>query len=91
MDDRSGLEDLNFPPIHSGLTVCTAEVLSRLDFTTVFKGWPIPRSRKYPKKRKWWKLSKDTEMKHKTQLKWVCKIEIGYKHTRTKSFSLLQF
>lgn len=52
MDDRTGLEDLNSPPIHSGLTVCTAEVLSRLDFTTVFKGWPIPRSRKYLKKRK---------------------------------------
>lgn len=77
MDDRSGLEDLNSPPIHPGLTVCTAEVLSRLDITTVFKGWPIPRSRKYPKKRKWWKLSTDTEMKHDTKLKWVCKIEIG--------------
>lgn len=51
MDDKSGLEDLNSPPIHSGLTVCTAEVLSRLDITTVFKGWPIPRSRKYPKKK----------------------------------------
>lgn len=77
MDDRSGLEDLNSPPIHSGLTVCTAEVLSRLDITTVFKEWPIPRSRKYPKKRKWWKLSTDTEMKHDSKLKWVCKIEIG--------------
>lgn len=38
MDDRSGLEDLNSPPIHSGLTVCTAEVLSRLDITTVKDG-----------------------------------------------------
>lgn len=75
MDDRSGLENLNSPPIHSGLTVCTAEVLSRLDITSVFKEWPIPRSRKYPKKRKWWKLSTDT--KHDTKLKWVCKIEIG--------------
>lgn len=52
MDDRAGLKDFNSPSLHSGLTVCTAEVLSRLDFTTVFKGWPIPRSRKYLKKRK---------------------------------------
>lgn len=64
MDDRFGLEDLNFLLIYFGLIVCIVEVLLRLDFIIVFKGWLIFRSRKYLKKRKWWKFLMDIEMKY---------------------------
>lgn len=75
MDDRFGLEDLNFLLIYFGLIVCIVEVLLRLDIIIVFKGWLIFRSRKYLKKRKWWKFLMD--IKYDIKLKWVCKIEIG--------------
>lgn len=52
MDDRFGLEELNFLLIYFGLIVCIVEVLLRLDIIIVFKGWLIFRSRKYLKKRK---------------------------------------
>lgn len=77
MDDRFGLEDLNFLLIYFGLIVCIVEVLLRLDIIIVFKGWLIFRIRKYLKKRKWWKFLMDIEMKYDIKLKWVCKIEIG--------------
>lgn len=64
MDDRFGLEDLNFLLIYFGLIVCIVEVLLRLDIIIVFKGWLIFRSRKYLKKRKWWKFLMDIEMKY---------------------------
>lgn len=64
MDDRFGLEDLNFLLIYFGLIVCIVEVLLILDFIIVFKGWLIFRSRKYLKKRKWWKFLMDIEMKY---------------------------
>lgn len=64
MDDRFGLEDLNFYLIYFGLIVCIVEVLLRLDIIIVFKGWLIFRSRKYLKKRKWWKFLMDIEMKY---------------------------
>lgn len=77
MDDRFGLEDLNFLLIYFGLIVCIVEVLLRLDIIIVFKGWLIFRSRKYLMKRKWWKFLMDIEMKYDIKLKWVFKIEIG--------------
>lgn len=64
MDDRFGLEDLNFLLIYFGLIVCIVEVLLRLDIIIVFKGWLIFRSRKYLKKRKWWIFLMDIEMKY---------------------------
>lgn len=64
MDDRFGLEDLNFLLIYFGLIVCIVEVLLRLDIIIVFKGWLIFRIRKYLKKRKWWKFLMDIEMKY---------------------------
>lgn len=77
MDDRVGLENLNFLLIYFGLIVCIVEVLLRLDIIIVFKEWLIFRSRKYLEKRKWWKFLMDIGMKYDIKLKWVCKIEIG--------------